>query len=284
MTINEALKNKIMNDPDFQNKCSLYNGVDYRNFDICGDGETEPITIILNTPDKDVFIFMDENYHTIGIDRLKKDENYSFNQIAYDFRSIYNYVSVFYNLTLNDITSIADRVIYKDSRHMIVNGEEVEMDEGERYIELLSLMKFLGEKIEDYFVNYYKNTIQGLNCPSVFSYATSIMNKFYKYVDKCVLEDNGPCSLEISHEIGTYNDTIRRIINLLFRQKGYEVYCGKLHLTNEYNDLYEKSENLLKLLWVPKEEVNDRLKNASKNFWFYEVNLERYLTSDIKTM
>ena len=49
-------------------------------------------------------------------------------------------------------------------------------------------------------------------------------------------------------------------------------------------NIYKKSEEILKLLDTPMEEVKERFRRASKEFIFEEVNLEEEFSSDSKKL
>ena len=62
-------KNKIKDDFAFSSKCIAY-GLDWNDFNIYKD------TIILNSPKKDIFVLLDDNYNTIGIHKMEHNSKF----------------------------------------------------------------------------------------------------------------------------------------------------------------------------------------------------------------
>ncbi len=293
---NNDLKEKIMNDMTFRRKCGEFKGLSWERFQLCQTYGNEPITIILDTPDKDVFVFMDEEYNVIGVHRFKTGDNVrSFYNAVYDCRSIYDCVSLFYNFRICDIVRLSNRVIISSINHghslrMVVNGQQVDTDYGEEYIGLLSYIKFLGEKIENYYKNLYKMTMLGLECPTITAYISAIRKNIDKSIDDNIKEKNRPWPMDLLSYIGDTKEEVSeeyfielyQIIDLLLYEKGYEVstediYKIKPNGENKHN-LFEKSEDLFRLFGVTNEEVKERLDKVRETFTFEEVNLEEFLS------
>ena len=295
------LKEVIMNDMDFRRKCHSL-GIRWDNFSIGERYGNEPITIVVGTANKDVFVLMDEEYNVIGAHRFNKtDKERSLYNAIYNARSIYNYIYVLYDLTIRDIVELSNRVELTEQNHghsfrMIVNGEDVDMDYGKHYIELLSYIKFLGKKIENYYSNLYKAKMLGIEYPNVISYVISLVNNIDNCINESIEENKRPWPIEILAHIGD-NDydidqniySLYKIIDLLLYEKGYKIGSGNNYLNLEAieekkEDLYEKSSDLLSLLDTSKEEVKERFWNARQTYTFNEVNLEELLSHNEKKL
>ena len=295
------LKEIIMNDMDFRIKCHSL-GIKWDNFSIGERYGNEPITIVVGTSNKDVFVFMDEEYNVIGVHRFSKfEKDRSLYNAIYNARSIYNYTYVLYDLTIRDIVELANRTEVTRQNHgnslrMIVNGEDVNLEHGEHYIELLSYIKFIGRKIENYYKNLYKARILGIEYPSVISYVISLVNNIDNCINEKIESNTRPWPIEILGSIGDNSDdmdqnalSLYNIINLLLYEKGYKIGSGNDYLKikpldEEKEDLYKKSRELLGLLDVSKDEVKERFYNARHTLKFNDVNLEELLSFDEKTL
>ncbi len=298
----ELFKENIMNDTDFRRKCYEY-GVNWDKFRIGERYGNEPLTIVVDTPNKDVYLLMDEKYNVIGIHRFDGSEaNRSLYNVTCDLKSIYNNVYVLYNLTIADIVELADRVniTFKNnigSLRMLVNGEDVNMKCGKLYIELLSYIKFIGKKIEEYYRNLYKAKMLGLEYPSVISYVVALINNIDNCINNCIENNHRPLPIEVLRSIGENNDAIEQynyalceIIDLLLHEKGFKVgtnfenYMKVEADDSEKIDLFDKSDDLRAILTVPKEVMKERFKKANVTLKFDEVNLEELMANEDKTI
>lgn len=302
MTKNEEakLKEKIMNDVDFRLKCRQYGGVRWDTFRICENYDTDPITIMLDTPNKDVFVLMNANYDTIGIHRYTKEgEDRSSYSLAYDYRSIYYYTSYFYGVKISDIVALADRIVISSTNNfrslrMIVNGQEVNDEHGKVCIEYLSYIKFLGIRIESYFKELYKAKMLGITYPSLTEYLSAVINYIDRYIDKCMNEKRRPWPTELLAAIGENTENIDRdsmilypMIDFLLYERGYQIgsgdnYLKLVPLTEEKCDIENLTVQLGGLTDVPKEVVRERFKKANSTFRFEEINLDEYVNGDTK--
>ena len=294
------LKENIMHDGDFRRKCHEY-GVKWDDFSIGERYGNEPLSIIVNTPNKDVYIIMDEKYNVIGVHRFDSNEtNRSLYNTTCNLRKMYNCVYVLYNLTIGDIVELANRVNLTirnntGSLRMLVNGENVNMDYGKTYIELLSYVKFLGKKIEEYYRNLYKAKILGLEYPSIISYVMGIINNIDDCVNRCIEEGRRPWPMDILNCIGDnadlidqYNYALYEVIDLLLNEKGYKASNGfenymKIETSDrEQSDLFDKSDDLRAILTIPKSVMKERLKKANLTLEFDDINLEEFIAGDEK--
>ena len=284
------MKEKIMNDYNFREKCNAYGGVDWEKFDLVENAYDNGVTIVLYTQDKDVVVLMDSNYNTIGIHRFTKDDDRRIEDIIYDYKAITNYIYLDYELRIVDILNIADRVNFFVGNHghsarLIVNNQVIDTTSGKEYVQLLSYITFLSVKIKEYYKELYKAKILNLEFPSIMQYLTSLILNMHKCIDKCIEENKRPWPADICNSIGDslYNLNedyiIYEIIELFLLEKGYTIGSGddynSIEKTSEEVNYFTKSIDLFNILDVSKEEIKNHeikmvtfdelLKGNSKN-------------------
>lgn len=294
------LKEKIMTDYEFRYKCSKYNGVHWDSFNIFEDPHDGKMIIILDTPNKDVFVFMDEEYNTLGIHRFKDDEKRNFYNAVYDSRSIVEYISMCYNISINDISRLASRILLSESNHghslqMIINGEIVEFKGGEIYQNLLSYFAFLGSMIDNYYQKLYQATILNLEFPSITVYLYAVINNINNYIDECVNKNERPwpsgileCIGEKSDKIDYYINTLYLAITHLLYEKGLKIGSGNdylklIPLDFKKENIFNKTEELLHILDVPKDEVDERMREVRKTHNFNEISFTKLFPHNTKS-
>lgn len=296
-------KNELINDMNFRKACTAY-GLDWQNFNVYEN------IIILNSPKKDVFVLLDDHYNTIGIPRIEySSPARTIEEYAIGYKELYDYVDEeekfifpypFQNLSLKQIIELANRVYIHETNHghssdMIVNGELVNDENDSVYISLLSYIKFLGQQIEQYFMNLYQMKMMGFQYPNVYQYISSIMNNINECIDANIKKGNRPFPIDIIEYLGQDRKNIEecdhelyRIINLLLKQKGVKFKGGfehyrELEMTDkDTTDLSNISMQLLKILEVPAEEVELRYQESNRTFEFKEVNLHSWLSESFK--
>lgn len=292
-------KNDLINDINFRNRCCVY-GLDYEKFDVYNN------IIILSTPKKDIFVLFDEHYNTIGIPKI---EYYSpkrtVEEYSFAYKELYDYVDEkdgfafpypFQNFSLKQIVELANRVSIHKTNHghsadIIVNAEIVNDEHDSVYISLLSYIKFLGQQIEQYFINLYQMKIMGFEYPDVYTYIKSLMHNIDECINDNIEKDNRPFPIDIIKYLGQdrtsiekYDHELYRIIDLLLKEKGIKIKSGfehykELEMTEKNTiDLSNISMKLLKILEVSDEEVESRYQETNKTFEIKKINLQSWLS------
>jgi hypothetical protein len=291
------LRNKLLNDSEFRNKCNLYEGVDYRKFHLYENPFDGNVTIFVCTPDENVYILMDMEYNTIGIHRFDEtkdnDDLYSAflkktlgNDLAYAKVTNYYYKkndssSGYFSISIGDICKISDRIIVSEaikgkSLMMMVNGEYVDLKHGKLYIELLSYVAFLGKLIDIYYQNLYHAKLENKPYPEIDKFVQSIVNKIDKYISSCIKDNVRPLPSKLlaaisidekTEKLDSYRMAIYYAIDLLLYEKRKMVDKGGEHLTINYEELgniFTQTYEIKALLDVSKEEVKRRLKEGRR--------------------
>jgi len=198
-------KEELINDEKFREKCSKY-GLNFHNFKIFNFPYQSDYIILLNEENKDIYILLDKNYNTLWIqqcdwisDSLDKD---SFVRTAYleCFLNIKSHVKnsdyFFNNYSLREIINYLPRITIKETKE---NSFELYLDDilitDKEQINLYSYIKFLAEKIEEYFFNAYKLKMLGIYHTSVYEYIKSISDNIKEFIKECI--ENGYVSFPI---------------------------------------------------------------------------------------
>ena len=300
-------RQELINDMNFKKKCCEY-GLDWMNFEIYGD------IILVNTPDKWVYVLLDKNYNTIGVHRVKiTNMHLEKNEITSGYNNIYNLIDQsegycfpypFQNLSLKQIISLSNRINIDETNHghsseFYVNGDLIIGDNNKTYICLLSYIKFLGGQIEKYFLNSYQMKILGFDYPDIHSYIKKLMYNIRTCINCNIEIGRRPFPVDILKYIGQNNKDIElydhylyNIIDLLLKQKGYKIKSGFEHYREieptdkSTADLSILSTNLLKILEVTDEEVKQKIDNINETFEIGCIDLNSWIEdnkSKIKT-
>lgn len=292
-------KRDLINNVNFRNKCCDY-GLDCEDFYILDD------IIVLNSPKESILVLLDEHCNTIGI-YDKNDDNSKLVPIEKILKEIKeSYETVYYklpypfqNFSLKQIVELANRVYIRETNHghssnMIVNGEIVNDEYDSIYVSLLSYIKFLGQQIEQYFMNLYQMKMMGFDYSDVYQYISSLMNNIDECINANIKKGNRPFPIDIinyleqdRNDIEKYDHELYSIIDLLLKQKGVKIKNGfehykELEITEkDTTDLSEISKKLLKILEVSDEEVELRYQERNKTFEIKEINLQSWLSEII---
>ncbi len=275
-------KNELISDMNFRQKCLDY-GLYWKNFSIYND------TIILNSRKNNIFVLLDEHYNTIGIPKV---EHYSSARTIQDYvisyKALYGFVDQedgisflypFQNFSLKQIVELSNRISIYETNHghsfdMIVNGEMVNDEYNSVYISLLLYIKFLGEQINEYFMNLYQMRMMGFEYPDVYTYIKSLMYNINEFINMDKEKHDKPAPIEIIEYLGqdrkkidNYYFELNGIIDLLCKEKGSD-------------DLSNKANELLKILEVTDEEVESRCEESNRTFSIKKINLESWLTKN----
>lgn len=272
-------KQIIMNDMDFRFKCLEY-GFDWSKFEIIND------VIVLKSPAKNIYVFFDKNYNTIGIySSLEDNKEWDIEDIVKLYGELYNDIEEktpypFQNYSLKQIVDLANRINIYETNHghsseMVVNGDLVkaESEEDKIYVGLLTYVKFLGLEIQNYYLNKYQMLALGFEYPDIYSYLNQITTNIGRLIDDSIVQDKRPFPTDILRYLGrnnkkdnlSYINWFYDIINLLLKEKGIKVKGGfenykELDFTSSSGDLSLLANKLLKFLELSDEELEEKIK------------------------
>lgn len=152
-------------------KCSKY-GLPYQN------AKTYDDIIVVSTPTKGLYVILNENYNTIGIEKITNQrleefvsdfyEKYSTNSKRFNYPFENYTLKIFIDLA-NDINIIETN--HGNSNYIRINGKWYDRSKhkNDEYFKLLSYVKFISEEMKMYFLtNYHMQTI-GFEFPDVYS-------------------------------------------------------------------------------------------------------------------
>lgn len=288
----------IINKTKFRYNCGIYR-LDWRNFEIYGD------VILINTPKEDLFVLFDKNYNTIGVE--KKPLNISKEQFVKDKYFEYcNFTDTlpfglnlgypFEEYTLKNIIDLSNRIQAISSNHghslMIkVNGDWYESEPSDDTLPLLSYIKFLGEKVKQYFLFKYQFNELGFDIPDIYSYLASLIEHIDQCVEKSIEQNKRPLPKDILSYIGEqgkgseFDGLLYDVADLLMQDKGIRVKPGnsqELEKLKSKNDLSLLATKLLKLLDLTDEELKKKEELQSEELIEKQLsNLRVYINEDL---
>lgn len=298
-------KNEIINDIKFRQQCGRY-GLDWEKFQIYND------IILLHTPTKSLYVFMDKNYNVVGVeewDPLIKTFPSFVNEKCYEYStytSVFEYEDgfdyPFQEYTLKQIIDLSNRIEIMETNHghtlcTRVNGDWYDRNYGENEdkFQLLSYIKFLGEELKHYFLlNCHMKSI-GFEFPNVYSYVRNLISRVNECVDYHLKYGRRPWPSDILSSLGqnyrelNMDGMLYDVADLLMKQKGYKVKSGcpdiieKIDASEERKDLSIVAQTLLEILELSDEELKikdqkDREKLVERQL----DNLRPYLEEDIE--
>ncbi len=225
--MNKIDRTKLINDINFRNKCCVY-GLDWKNFNIFDD------IIVLNTPKNDVFVILDEKYNTIGILNTEEEKEIkSIQEYVLEYKRMYDLVDSktgftfpypFQKLSLKQIVELADN-IFIVKNYLYVNNNKYDIYAKDNIIiSLLLYVKFIGEQINNYFLNSYQMKILGFKYPDVHSYIKSLIANINESINTNIKNENYPLPIDIMEYLGQnrevaekYDIELYGIINVLVK-------------------------------------------------------------------
>lgn len=297
-------RNELINDMNFRFKCSEY-GLDWMNFEICGE------VIILNTPKRGNYVLFDKNYNTIGVHKMEFANMFlSKEDIAEGYTELYNLVDEasgccfpypFQSFSLKQIVELSNRICIHETNHghssdVLVNGDIVNGDNDEDYIGILSYIKFLGEQIQEYFLNAYQMKMMGFDYPDVYSYVRSLIDNTIECIEKNIAKGNRPFPIDVLEYLGNksgiekYNHALFNIINLLMKERGVKAKSGVKHYKEieptkkSTEDLSTLSINLLKILELSDEDLDKKVARIRETFKVENIDLKAFLEEKTQTL
>ncbi len=288
---------KMMTSQEFRDVCHEY-GVDWDSFYFTGDG------IVLSPPKKDIFVFLDFDFNTIGISHVDEwQKNMNINQLSDIYNSLFDSISPengvilpspFQDLSLKQLMDLAKRVNLHDTNHghsfdMIVNEKRLSDSHDSDYVTLLGYIKFLSEVVHDYWLNAYRTKIVGSTVGhqgmDVYTYLKGYVANIEECVDTCLKEKRKPLPIDISGYLGMDNgkaykrsNELYLTIDTLLKARGIKAKkLNELHNTGVEPALNEKAVKLLKILNVSSEEIEKRADKTWETFTREEGNLTKWL-------
>ena len=304
------LRDKIINDINFREKCCNYE-LNWDDF-IIRQFSNDDYIILLHSQNHSVYVLLDKNYNTIGVERcdsIKNDETaLEFAAIKYceycnftdDVPFGENFGYPFETFTLKQVIDLSNRVEIMETNHgnslmTRVNGDWYERNADEDYFQLLSYIKFLGEEIKQYFLYSYQMQMMGFEVPNVYLFTRTLISKVNECVDYYIKDNIRPYPCDILSYIGqnsrklNFNGILYDVVDLLMRDKGVKIKSGSPNQlesiqTEEKKDLSKMAMQLLKILDLSdedlkKKEKEDREKSIEKkvtafNAWLKDDNLD----------
>ena len=255
------IKNEIINDMNFRRKCSKI-GLDWEDAEVYGD------VILVNAPQKYIYVIFDKYYNVIGVHKIEfATLHFRKDEIANGYYELYNVVDKgsgccfsypFQNFSLGQMLELANKIDIDEINHghsirMKINDNIIDENSNKDYIGLYSFIKFLGEEIQQYYLDCYKMKMMGFDYPNVYEYVNSLIENIVKCIDKYIESGNRPFPVDILDYLG-YNrrkvdevgNELYKIIELILKAKGYKIS------RDNYNKLglLDKEENVCILSYL----------------------------------
>lgn len=219
-------REEILASEDFKRECDKYGLYNV-------DAEAFNNVILVRTPIDGLHILLNNNYETIGVEKINPAYEITFANTYYDkisthdetnqFGKIFDYP--FENYSLNDFFTLSNKYEnIKPSKSFTVfrekeDGNIVKKEIKPTYDLLMSYVKFITEEIKSFFVMSYRMQVMGFSSPSVYEYVKSIMESINLYIEECERNQKNPQVSDILTILGKKNndseEMIEDIIKLL---------------------------------------------------------------------
>ena len=300
------IRKQIISDSKFKQQCGKY-GLDWEHCQVYND------IILLDTPTKWLYVFMDKNYNVIGVEywdpllihtfsSFIKEKYYEYSTFTSVFEYEDGFDYPFQEYTLKQIIDLSNRIEIIETNHghtlcTRVNGDcyDRKYGENEDEFQLLSYLKFLGEEIKQYFLlNYHMKTL-GFEVPNIYSYIRNLISKVNECVDYHLKCGRRPWPTDILSSIGQNSRELNMggilydIADLLIKQKGYKIKTAnpsaveEMTTSEEGKDLSMIAQGLLRILDLSDEELKAKEKIDSDKLLQRQLdNLKHYLEEDIE--
>lgn len=290
-------KEEIMNDMNFRNVCKSY-GLNWTKFSINGD------VIVLETPKSGIYVFLDENYNTIGIHEVNNmGLSLDIDDLSYGYEQLYRCAGInqtcylpfpFSNLSLKEIVDLSNRIEIHELNHghsceFLVNGYVVDCDNDKGYIGLLGYIKFLGNQVKNYYKISYQMKLMGIQFPGAYTYLKKVTTNVNECINNHVRNRSIPTPSDIINYLGQSYDIegknyheLKAMIELLLLEKGINVDSNNINC--DRIDIPSLLKKLLKVLNVPLEEVRAREQSNRESLNFEKIDLKSWLESDEKDL
>lgn len=219
-------REEILASEDFKKECDKYGLYNV-------DAEAFNNVILVRTPIDGLHIFLNNNYETIGVEKINPAYEITFANTYYDkisthdetnqFGKVFDYP--FENYSLNDFFVLANKYeSIKPSKSFAVfkekeDGSIIKREIKPIYDLLMSYVKLITEEIRSFFVMSYRMQVMGFSSPSVYEYIRSIMESINLYIEECERNQKNPQVSDILTILGKKNndseEMIEDIIKLL---------------------------------------------------------------------
>lgn len=219
-------REEILASEEFKKECDKYGLYNV-------DAEAFNNVILVRTPVEGLYIFLDNNYKTIGVEKIDPTFETLFANTYYEKISSCNETSQlnnfldypFENYSLYDLFSLADKYeSIKPSESFNVFKEKEDGSIIKRKIKpiydlLISYIKFINEEIRTFYIMSYRMQVMGFSSPSIYEYIRSIMESINLYIEECERNQKNPQVSDILTILGKKNndseEMIEDIIKLL---------------------------------------------------------------------
>ena len=229
----------------FRQECSKY-GLNWEYFNVVTCGNNDYV-ILLNMPNRNIYVLLDKNYNTIGVEPFNSHRDYNaIEKFARDKYNAYcnftdkmpfgeNFGYPFEKFTLKDIIDLANKIEVIETNHghslnILINGELYyrNSEKNDSYFELLLYIKFLAEEINQFFLYSYHMQMLGYEDLDVYSYIRHLIKNINQCIDSNINKYRRTYSCNILSYIGqNYNELkfsgiLDHVANLLIKDKGYK--------------------------------------------------------------
>ena len=207
----------------------------------------------------------------------------------------------FEKFTLKHIIDLSNRVEIMETNHghticTRVNGYCYDRNYGtnDGEFQLLSYIKFLGEEIKLYFLNYYHMQTLGFEVPNIYEYVRTLMARLNDCIEFHLDHNRRPSPSYILSGLGQNYRELKMdgilydVADLLMSQKGYKVKSGSpdeiemIESSKERKDLSLIAQDLLQILELSDEELKIKEQRDREKLVERQLdNLRPYLEEDI---
>ena len=247
-------REEILASEDFKKECDKYGLYNV-------DAEAFNNVILVRTPIDGLHILLNNNYETIGVEKINPAYEITFANTYYDkisthdetnqFGKIFDYP--FENYSLNDFFVLADKyesikpiksfTIFKETEDSIIKREIKTI-----YNLLISYIKFINEEIKTFYIMSYRMQVMGFSSPSIYEYVRTIMESINLYIEECERNQKNPQVSDILTLLGKKNNgsetMIEDVIKLLkFHGEDLTFMADNLKFIPYLEDEFLFSEN-----------------------------------------
>lgn len=261
-------KKEIMGDMSFRRRCIEF-GLDWAEFEVIDN------VIVVKTPKQDMHMLLDENYHIIDfadflcekdVENIKKHyHNYITPSSA---RLEYSIGAPFHSFSIKNIHDVSSRIELETRQNgspyeFWINGELVEKDGIDNYLQGISYLKFMEEEIEFYWKSIYQLRLLDYQTPNINAYLRDVKERMNTFINQSLEVEVRPHPVDILGYIGQPNfqkdGLLYDVIDLLMNDRGYKAKSGTLDKIEKISDeerlaannTLSSMSNMLKLLDVP---------------------------------
>lgn len=283
----------IEKDIKFRQECSKY-GLNWEYFNVVTCGNNDYV-ILLNMPNRNIYVLLDKNYNTIGVEQFNSHRDYNaIERFAREKYNAYrnftdkmpfgeNFGYPFEKFTLKQIIDLANRIEVIETNHghslnIIVNDElyHRNSEKDDVYFQLLLYIKFLGEEINQFFLYSYHMLMLGYEDLDVYLYIRYLIKNINECINSNINKYRRTYSCNILSYIGQNNNELKfngildNVANLLIKDKGYKSKVNRpgeiepIKLIENKQDLSILATQLLKILELSNEDLKMKEKTSKQ--------------------